>query len=83
MNATATLTSKGQVTVPRAIRKALGLDAGSQLSFELEGGDLRIRPISSKSWTDLWELANAAPMPGGVVDVDKAIQAEVRNRSKR
>ena len=30
-----TLTSKGQITLPKAIRDKLGLDAGSQLRFEL------------------------------------------------
>ena len=28
-----TLTSKGQVTIPLALRKALGLHAGSRLDF--------------------------------------------------
>ena len=30
-----TLTSKGQITLPKAIRDKLGLDAGSQLVFTL------------------------------------------------
>ena len=35
---TATLTSKGQVTIPAAIRLALGIDAGSRIEFlEIEG----------------------------------------------
>jgi AbrB family looped-hinge helix DNA binding protein len=33
---TATLTSKGQVTLPKEIRERLGLRPGHQLSFELE-----------------------------------------------
>jgi AbrB family looped-hinge helix DNA binding protein len=31
--ATATLTSKGQVTIPAAVRTALGLDTGSRIEF--------------------------------------------------
>jgi len=33
---TSTLTSKGQVTVPKEIRDRLGLRPGHQLSFEIE-----------------------------------------------
>nr|WP_067297496.1 type II toxin-antitoxin system PrlF family antitoxin [Marinobacterium profundum] len=31
----ATLTSKGQITLPKPIRQALGLDAGSKVAFDL------------------------------------------------
>ena len=36
----ATLTSKGQVTLPKSIRQALGVEAGSKLVFELRGGEV-------------------------------------------
>lgn len=36
----ATLTSKGQVTLPKSIRQALGVDTGSKLAFELRGGEV-------------------------------------------
>jgi len=79
----ATLTSKGQVTIPLAIREALGLSTGTQLSFELAGGELRVRAISRKTWPDLWSLAAAAPRPANPVDVSAAIQAAVKARSDR
>ena len=31
--ATATVTSKGQITVPAAVREALGVDAGDRIEF--------------------------------------------------
>lgn len=79
----ATLTSKGQVTIPLAIREALGLSAGTQLSFELSGGELRVRALASKNWPDLWKMAADAPRPSRPVDVSAAIQAAVRERSDR
>lgn len=36
----ATLTSKGQITLPKSIRQALGADTGSKLSFELRGSEV-------------------------------------------
>src|SRR5574337_1091403 len=36
----ATLTSKGQITLPKSIRQALGADTGSKLAFELRGGEV-------------------------------------------
>ncbi len=36
----ATLTSKGQITLPKSIRQALGADTGSKLAFELRGAEV-------------------------------------------
>ncbi len=32
----ATMTAKGQITVPRTIRQALGVDVGAKVAFELQ-----------------------------------------------
>jgi len=41
--ATATVTSKGQITIPAKVRSALGLDAGDRVEFvELEKGQFAI-----------------------------------------
>jgi len=41
--ATATMTSKGQVTIPKPFRAALGLDSGDRIEFvELEKGQFAI-----------------------------------------
>jgi antitoxin PrlF len=36
----ATLTSKGQITLPRAIRQALGVSMGDKVAFALRGGEV-------------------------------------------
>lgn len=36
----ATLTSKGQITLPKPIRQALGVDAGGKVAFDLRGGEV-------------------------------------------
>jgi antitoxin PrlF len=41
--ASATLTSKGQITIPVRVRKALGLDAGDRVEFvEIDQGKFAI-----------------------------------------
>lgn len=36
----ATLTSKGQITLPKAIRQVLGVDAGDKVAFDLRGAEV-------------------------------------------
>lgn len=40
IHAVATLTSKGQVTLPKAIRQALGVETGSKVAFDLRDGQV-------------------------------------------
>ena len=42
----ATLTAKGQVTVPKAVRDALGLKRGDVLSWALDDQSVRLRVVS-------------------------------------
>lgn len=45
--ATATVTSKGQITIPASVRVSLGLDAGSRVEFvELEQGQYAIVAVT-------------------------------------
>ena len=37
MDAAAKMTSKGQVTVPKVVRDALGIEAGDEVVFRVEG----------------------------------------------
>ena len=43
MASTSTISEKGQVTIPKAHREALGIRAGDRLAFELRGDTIRIR----------------------------------------
>ena len=45
MKTVATLTSKGQITIPRVVRRALGLKTGDRLEFELESGQVGLRAV--------------------------------------
>jgi AbrB family looped-hinge helix DNA binding protein len=41
---TSSITSKGQVTIPKALRQQLGLAWGSRVCFELVGDHIEVRP---------------------------------------
>ncbi len=40
---TSTITAKGQTTVPKAVRRALGVDYGGKIAFRIEGGRVTVR----------------------------------------
>jgi antitoxin PrlF len=57
----ATLTSKGQITLPKNIRDLLKLDAGDQIDFVVgERGEVRLRPLNKS----LWDLKGRFKKPG-------------------
>jgi antitoxin PrlF len=45
----AKITTKGQITVPLAVRKALGVRPGDVLLFEEDKTGIRVRPVRTKS----------------------------------
>ncbi len=49
MQKPAKITSKGQITVPREVRRVLGVRAGDHLVFENDGKGVRVRPVRKKS----------------------------------
>jgi AbrB family looped-hinge helix DNA binding protein len=71
-----TLSSKGQLVLPRAIRTAAGLHAGSRFTITLEAdGSLTIRPIRGNLDAFFQALEGVAEPVGG--DLDAEIMAEV------
>lgn len=59
----AKMTSKGQITVPKAVREKLNLDTGSKVVFLQKGDDLVIRnadEVASAEPTRLYRLSNDA-----------------------
>lgn len=45
----AKITSKGQITVPREVRRLLGVRPGDRLLFESDEEGIRVRPLRTES----------------------------------
>lgn len=48
----ATLTSKGQITLPKSIRQALGVDAGSKVAFDFTGDRVIVTRVVEETHED-------------------------------
>jgi antitoxin PrlF len=58
MEAASRLTTKGQITIPKAVREALGLAEGDAVIFRVEGN----RAVLART-PDLLDLAGAVSVP--------------------
>jgi AbrB family looped-hinge helix DNA binding protein len=78
--AEATLTSKGQVTIPKKVRDMLHLRPGDRLDFLLEpDGTVRIAPVTAS----IKDLKGMVPRPAKTLtlkEMDEAIAKGMRKR---
>lgn len=73
--ATATITSKGQVTIPAQVRASLGLSAGDRIEFVEQGdGKFAIMP-ATHSVKDLKGMVRKPVSPVSIDDMNAAIAA--------
>jgi len=80
----ATLTSKGQTTIPKEIRTKLDLKAGAKLHFNLmPDGTISVRPKSG-TLKDLAGILRRAGMPAATVEkMNDAVARAAVARFKR
>jgi len=77
----ATLTSKGQITLPKEIRDRLGLDAGSMLDFQvLEDNTITAREVKpdARRIRGLLKSPHSAPLT--VEQMDDAVSKHLRDK---
>ncbi len=76
----ATVTSKGQVTLPRELRKRLGIQRGSRIRFSIPvSGAVKVEPVLY-DLEDLWKMADTGGRAGGVMSFDEMDAAKARRR---
>jgi antitoxin PrlF len=69
-----TMSSKGQITVPRAVRKALGMQPGAKLEVRLgDSGQFIVTRVTTESFFGQFKgiAKKKAPWPSGREALDK------------
>jgi len=61
----ARITSKGQITIPRDIRRVLGLRSGDSLLFESDRRGIRVRPIKAENRFEKYRGIGNPGIPSG------------------
>jgi AbrB family looped-hinge helix DNA binding protein len=75
MDMSAKVTSKGQITLPKALREALGLAPGDRVLFRVENGHALLARTPN-----LLELAGSIPVPA---ELRGASWDEIMERMRR
>lgn len=71
---TATLTSKGQITIPKTIRDALNLQAGDRVAFSLPGDkQALLQPLTARVDEVYGILQRPGQRPKSVDDMNRSI----------
>ena len=75
----ATLTSKGQVTIPKTVRDSLKIRSGDKIEFVVtESGEALIRPLTMHVDDVFGKLHIADRRPVSVEDMSDAIRERTR-----
>jgi AbrB family looped-hinge helix DNA binding protein len=76
----ATVTSKGQVTLPKELRKRLGIQRGSRIRFSIPAsGAVRVEPVLY-DLEDLWRMADLGGQAGGLMTFEEMDAAKARRQ---
>lgn len=74
----ARVTSKGQVTLPKELRKRLGLGKGSRIRFSIpDSGPVQVEPVRYKI-DDLWRMSDARGRQGKFMSFEEMNEAKAR-----
>jgi antitoxin PrlF len=77
---TATLTSKGRITLPRAVRAALGLTAGQKIEFLPDGDSFRVVAVRTDVAVLRGRFAGRVKKPVSIAEMNAAIAAGATER---
>ncbi|WP_051006747.1 AbrB/MazE/SpoVT family DNA-binding domain-containing protein [Nitrolancea hollandica] len=75
---TATITSKGQVTIPAAVRKRLKLQTGDTVAFEIQDEQVSLKPVAFTLESAFGSVPTGVPQ-----DFEELIREAKAERAKR
>ena len=81
---TATLTTKGQITIPKEVREHLGVDTGDRLSFIVrDDGTVLVEPLTRdvRELGGLLHRSRSRSMT--TLEMDEAVETRMRSKFKR
>lgn len=80
----ATVTSKGQVTIPKQVREHLQVKSGDKLEFRVgEDGTVSLVPITRSAAAAFGAFAHKAKGPVGAAEVQRKVAAALRDKRSR
>lgn len=79
----ATITSKGQITIPREVRDHLHVREGDRIEFEIgRDGEVRVRPVTG-SVEELFGMLRRPGATRSLEEIDEGIAALARKEDER
>jgi len=79
----ATVTSKGQVTIPKVIRQCLHLRSGDKVDFVMSAtGEAVMRPVSKTAKDVFGLLAKQDRSRRSISDMDEAVKTSMRGAAR-
>jgi|AntRauTorcE11898_2_1112593.scaffolds.fasta_scaffold79622_1 AbrB family looped-hinge helix DNA binding protein len=82
--AKATITSKGQVTIPKKIREKLGLKPGDKLNFKVnEKGNLEVIPKTHSIMDTAGILYRPGQKPKSIEEMNEGVADYFRKKYKK
>ncbi|MCK4506578.1 MAG: AbrB/MazE/SpoVT family DNA-binding domain-containing protein [Candidatus Aegiribacteria sp.] len=77
--ALATLTSKGQVTIPKVVRDSLHLHAGDKVDFLVTGnGEVLLKPVTKQVDDVFGRLHKSGRKPISIEQMDTMVRDRIR-----
>ncbi len=80
---TATLTTKGQITIPKAVRDSLRLHSGDRVEFIVHGGsEATLKPVTKSVDEVFGKLHSPSQPPRTVEQMKEAVAERIRSRRR-